>query len=235
VIVYLKKIRGENLMGIKKVLGKTSITLGVGLFIFSIISAWILTADFMKLGEDYWDTVGTSGKIFGYIWAFSFPLGSILFFLGVLALNNIENKRILIFLVSIISSLLSIINIEISRSSIFFGIGGILIEIFLIIILWCHGRKRMTLNDEEKKIEDLRIIGYLFLALASWFMCGLGTMVIFASKSATIDLYIDSTTTQTNMISIQYRIMICLIIGWFLISISHLKLQRLIKELKEPK
>ena len=213
----------QNKVEKRKIIGAVSLGIGIGLFIFSIISAWIVTPEFMQLGEDYWPTVGIPGKIFGYFWALSFPIGSILIFLGVLTRINVESKRILIYLVSILVSIFIIINIDINRSSLFFGVGGILIEIFLIMILWYWGKNRVYLEKEEKTIGDLRIIGYLFLALATWFMCGLGAMIMFATNAETITLFVTSTETQVNMISIQYKIMICLIIGWFFISFSYLK------------
>ena len=207
----------------RKIVGIVSFGIGIGLFIFSIISAWILMPEFMKLGEDYWPTVGTPGKIFGYFWALSFPIGSILTFLGILTRINVESKRILIYLVSILVSIFIILNVDVYSSSIFFGIGGILIEIFFMMIIWYWGKNRVFLEKEAKNIGDLRIIGFIFLALATWFACGLGSMVMFATDPATIALFVTSTETQINMISIQYKIMICLIVGWFFVSLSYLK------------
>ncbi|MFC1820659.1 hypothetical protein ACFLZG_06200, partial [Thermodesulfobacteriota bacterium] len=67
-----------------KRLGTIIFLIGIGFFIFSVISAYLLIPEYMKLGEGYWDTVGTTGIFFGYLWALSFPIASILVVSGVL-------------------------------------------------------------------------------------------------------------------------------------------------------
>ena len=90
---------------------------GIGFSVFSVISAYLLIPDYMKLGEDYWDTVGTAGIFFGYLWALSFPIASILLVSGILFRANTKTSRIIIFMVSCLVALFIILNVESSKGT----------------------------------------------------------------------------------------------------------------------
>ncbi len=184
----------------------------------------------MKLGEDYWDTVGTTGIFFGYFWALSFPIASILLVSGILFRANTKTSRIIIFMVSCLVALFIIINVEPSTSSQFFGIGGMLIQLFFILTIWNWGKNRKNIEKDVRIIADLRIIGYMFFALTAWFMCGLGATIAFATNPETTTLFTNSQETQANAVSILYKVMICFILGWFFIFLSQWKAARGIKK-----
>lgn len=211
-------------------LGTIIFLFGIGLFLYSIFSAYLLIPEYMKLGESYWDTVGRTGVFFGYLWALSFPIGSIILVSGVLFRANTKLTPIIIFIASCLVVLFIIISVESSTSSRFFGIGGILIQIFFILTIWTWGKKRATIEKGARITGDLRMLGYMFFALTAWFMCGLGATISFATNPETITLFSNSQETQANAISILYKVMICFILGWLFIFLSQWKAAREIKE-----
>lgn len=207
----------------RKTIGTIIIGFGIGLFAYSIISAYLLIPEYMKLGEDYWDTVGRTGIFTGYLWALSFPIASIFLVCGVLFRANIRSIRVIIFMISCFVVLFVIINVGVSNSSPFFGVGGILIELFFLLTIWNWAKKRADLRGEAKITCDLRIIGYMFFALTAWFMCGLGATIAFATNPETMTLFTNSPETQANAVSILYKVMICFVFGWFFVFLSDLK------------
>jgi len=215
---------------IQKRIGTLIIAVGIGLFIYSIVSALILYPGYTRLGEGYWDTVDRTGIFLAYLWALSFPIATILFMAGLLLRANVKTVRIITFIVSCFFALFVIINIQSSVSSPIFGIGGILIELIFILTIWNWGKERATLERNLKNIVDLRMVGYMFFALSAWFMCGLGATIAFATNPNTVQLFANSPETQANAVSILYKIITCLVLGWFFIFLSQWKSARLTKE-----
>ena len=112
-----------------------------------------------------------------------------------------------------------------STSSVFFGISGSVIILLWLGIVISWGKRRVSLSDEEVAITDLRMLGYMFFALATWFICGLTTMHTFT-------FYPDETTylqIQENAISIMYLVMSFLILGWFFTFLGQCKGRKAIK------
>ena len=215
---------------IQKRVGAAIIVVGIGFFIYSIVSAYILYPGYIRLGEGYWDTVDRTGIFLAYLWALSFPIATILLVAGFLLRVKVKTIRIITFIVSCFFALFVIINIQPSASSPIFGISGILIELIFILTIWNWGKERATLERNLKHIVDLRMVGYMFFALSAWFMCGLGATIAFATNPNTVHLFANSPETQANAVSILYKIITCLVLGWFFIFLSQWKSARLTKE-----
>lgn len=55
-----------------------------------------------------------------------------------------------------------------------FGISGGLILLSFFGILWLWARERLALNGRPTAAADLRLTGYVFLLMGTWFACGIG-------------------------------------------------------------
>lgn len=55
-----------------------------------------------------------------------------------------------------------------------FGIGGGLILLSFFGILWLWARERRALDGASTAATDLRLTGYVFLLMGTWFACGIG-------------------------------------------------------------
>ena len=91
-----------------------------------------------------------------------------------------------------------------------FGAGGILIEVFLVLLLWFWAKERATLTGKLRLAADLRIAGYASFSFVAWFLCGIGAQPIFA-------LYPDKMIqfdTRGLAISMMYSMLAYLVIGW---------------------
>ena len=51
-----------------------------------------------------------------------------------------------------------------------FGIGGILILSSFIGILWLLAQERMALKGSSTTAVDLKLVGYVFMLMAAWFI-----------------------------------------------------------------
>ena len=93
------------------------------------------------------------------------------------------------------------------------GIGGSLILLLFFGILWLWGKERKTLKGVPATAADLRLIGYLFLVMGAWFVCGaLGQhfMKVFEEVPMSTPLHI----------------MIFFVLGWLFLFLSHYKLRK---------
>lgn len=157
-------------------------------------------------------------KIIRYlIWAYSFKLGIFFLGIGVLLRSSISGTRFYFILTGgIIYLLLAYIPMP-GPYSLFFGIGGGLITVLLVLIFIGWNRDREQLEGCEKASADYRLIGYFFLAMATYNLCplmGVKTFGLYPEKMIRFGL-------QSEAASFASRIMIELVLGWMFIFLSH--------------
>ena len=147
-------------------------------------------------------------------------MGIVLTFIGSSVVANVKSALIWIITAGGLAILaLIIISPFPSTSSIFFGISGsVIILLWLgIVIIW--GKRRVYFTDDEAAITDLKMLGYMFFALATWFICGLSTMHTFTFYPDEIS-YLE---IQENAIGIIYLVMSFLVLGWFFTFLGQYK------------
>ncbi len=93
-----------------------------------------------------------------------------------------------------------------------FGIGGSLILIFFMGILWFWAKERVKLSNEYAVAADLRLFGYAFFIIAAWFICGIASHPFLKALNE---------VPHTTPI----HIMIFMALGWFFIFLSHYRLR----------
>lgn len=195
----------------RKIAGTAIIGVGVLCLVYVIVAACLMTPGYREMAEAYWDTLDPAGLIMARIWGISIPLGIILTFIGSSLVANVKAGLVWIFTAGGLAILgLIIISPFPSTSSIFFGISGSVITLLWlgIVIIW--GKRRVSFTDEEAAITDLKMLGYMFFALATWFICGLSTMHTFLFYPDEI-AYLQ---IQENAIGLIYLVMSFLLLGW---------------------
>ena len=159
-------------------------------------------------------------KIVRYlIWAYSFKFG--IFFVGIGALlrTSIPARRFWLIVSGGIAYLLLAYVPVPGPYSLFFGIGGSLITVLLILILMRWASERGRLEESEEASADYRLIGYFFFAMATYNLCplmGVKAFGLYPEKMIRFGL-------QAEAASFASRIMIELVLGWFFIFLSHRK------------
>jgi hypothetical protein len=90
-----------------------------------------------------------------------------------------------------------------------FGIGGTLILLFFIGILWLWSKERMALKDSSTA-ADLKLVGYVFMLLAAWFICGMASLPFLKAL-------------EGEAPSTPIHVMIFLVLGWLFLFLGHYK------------
>ena len=159
-------------------------------------------------------------KIIRYlIWAYSFKLGIFFIAIGVLLKSSIILTRFRLILTGgILYLLLAYIPMP-GPYSLFFGIGGSIITVLLVLTFIGWVRDREHLEDIEKASADYRLMGYFFFAMATYNLCplmGVKAFGLYPEKMIQFGL-------QSEAASFASRIMIELVLGWMFIFLSYRK------------
>jgi len=91
-----------------------------------------------------------------------------------------------------------------------FGIGGTLILLFFIGILWLWAKERMALKGASTTAADLKLVGYVFMLIAAWYVCGIASqpfLKVFEGEATATPIHV----------------MIFLVLGWLFLFLSHYK------------
>ena len=200
----------------------TQETKRVGLIIFwigaaymigmSLITGWSSVAPTLRnLSSDQVnETIWAMNSPLFWAWAFSVPLGSILAGIGILLHAQSKGTRIWLFGIGVFAVLLVANLLRFAHFPPLFGIGGGLILAFFLAILWLWAKKHATLEGAAKTAADFQLVGYVFLLIAMWFLCGILSMPFMKSLS---DLPPSSPVA----------IMVYLVLAWLFLFLSHWK------------
>lgn len=140
------------------------------------------------------------GAIKTILWMFSFQLGIYFTLLGILKLLSVKKS---IFLSSVVGGLIWLMIAGIPKLPgpyrLFFAISGFIVLILIISVLFYWYKNQKIANELFNISSYYKLIGYVFFALASWDICGLGTTgrildIDTAIKAGTQGLIITQTT-----------------------------------------
>jgi len=117
------------------------------------------------------------GLPFG-LWSSSIQVGVILAGAGILLYARPKGWRVWLLGLAMLALLaldtLSTVGVlpELTHVSAVFGVGGGLILVFFAGIVWCWAKKYQSLADEDRTAAEYQLIGYLFLMIGMWYLCG---------------------------------------------------------------
>ena len=204
------------------------IFLGMG---YMIIDGWILSwffvPDYVDSGPGFVSNeTFYTGTVFFTFWALSVPLGSIITALGFALYIRLEKFRLLIF---IIGSLLLLFYLGFWSQSVLYpaiyGIGGGLILFAFCVSMWSLAKLRNRAEDKLKIVFDLRAIGYIFLVITAWGMCGLLGVPSFGLRPDKMLEY----GTNRAMLTMGVKVLVCFTFGWIFLAVSQIKEYQILK------
>ncbi|MEN8171019.1 MAG: hypothetical protein ABFS08_12425 [Pseudomonadota bacterium] len=117
------------------------------------------------------------------LFAFGFPLGIVFTLVGALLISNTSTKAVVsYFFVGFMLVILTALVPQIfgpHTGGIYFGSGGVIIMIAMVISFWFWAQYRSKQQVEDRKSSDLKALGYVCFGLAAWNTCGLASMPSF--------------------------------------------------------
>jgi hypothetical protein len=164
----------------------------------------------------------TTDEINQTIWAFTGPLnllsgislllGAIIAGVGILLYAGAKGSTVWkvgigLFSVLILALVATGINFY---SAPLFGIGGAIILLSFLGVLWLLAKQRMALGGSSTTAADFKLVGYVFMFMAAWFLCG-KAVEGFAKG-------LEGLPTMSMM-----NILILLVMGWFFLCLSDYK------------
>ena len=165
----------------------------------------ILTMD--EVNQTMWAMTGP----WYLLWAFGVPLGALVAGIGLLLYSGAKGSTVWKYGIGIV--LVVFIGMAIGffgHIPPLFGIGGTLILLFFMGILWLWAKERMALKDSSTTAADLKMVGYVFMLIAAWFICGIASQPFLKA--------FEGEAPGTPM-----HVMIFLVLGWLFLFLSHYK------------
>ena len=166
-----------------------------------------LTMD--ELNLTMWAYQGPWNMIWGL---FGVPLAAIVAIIGILLYSGAKGSTVwkfglgIVFLGIIIAMAVGFLG----HIPLLFGIGGTLILLFFIGILWLWAKERMTLKETSTTAANLKLVGYVFMLIAAWFTCGIASQPFLKALEG-------EAATSPIMV------MIFLVLGWLFLFLGHYK------------
>lgn len=157
----------------------------VGLVVFCISVIWMIA--WLIISKGLFSPLlhsSTTEEINQTIWAFTGPLnllsgsssllGAMVAGVGVLLYADAKGSTVWkagigIFMVLIIALVATVLNLY---SAPLFGIGGTIILLSFIGVLWLLAKERMAHEGSSTTAADFKLVGYVFMFMAAWFSCG---------------------------------------------------------------
>lgn len=206
----------------------------IGLVIFWIAAAYMIG---MGLVASFWaksayrylsfeqlnETIWAVGSPLLGLWASAVPIGAILAGVGVLLYVRSKGSRIWLFGIGVFAVLLvdmlSKWRIVPTPAHVppLFGVGGGLIVASFLAILWLWAKKRATLEGPAKTAAYFQLVGYAFLFIAMWYLCG--------NLSRPYQEALSDLPPGSPVSTIVY-----LVLGWLFLLLSHYKSVKAIRQ-----
>ena len=164
-----------------------------------------------QLNESVWSPTGP----LMFLWGIGgVPLGTVIAGIGLLLYTDAKGLMILIFTIGILFAILiAMFSGALELYPPLFGIGGTIILLSFFGILWFWAKSRKEMKGQWAKAADLRLVGYIFILIATWFTCGIGGQLI-AKAFEELDH------------SPPLHIMILFVLGWLFLFLSHYQVRK---------
>ncbi|MCK4560495.1 MAG: hypothetical protein KAV45_11990 [Calditrichia bacterium] len=194
----------------------------VGLVLFGIAVIWAilwgvigsifvgsafknLTMD--ELNQTMWAFMGT----WTLLWSFGVPLGALVAGIGLLLYSGAKGSTVWKYGIGIFLAIIIGMTIgSLGHIPPLFGIGGTLILLLFLGILWLWAKERMALKDASATAADFKLVGYVFMLIAAWYICGIAGQPFLKA--------LEGTPTASPI-----HVMILLVLGWLFLFLSHYK------------
>ncbi len=201
--------------------GMIMIAVGAGLMIAAVVLGYGIQPEMAELGmEGYQAQSGVMGSLSFVLFAFGFPLGVGITAIGAMRGGGTPWRRLLWFAALVMGGVLSAVLVPLifgrTLGGAFFGSGGIIILVLVLITTWFWGANRARLPQGARFSEDLKGGGYICFAMAAWNLCGLGDMPSFVLSPETM-LAVGSLPFAVGQMK---SVMVLLLLGWALTALG---------------
>ena len=121
-----------------------------------------------ELSQSIWAMTGPLFMLWGVLGA---TLGAIVAGIGLLLYSGAKASTVWKFGIGIFLAYIIAMFIipQLGHFPLLFGIGGTLILLFFMGILWLWAKERMALKGSSTTATDFKLVGYVFFLLAAWF------------------------------------------------------------------
>ncbi len=165
-----------------------------------------LTMD--ELNQTMWAPQGTWTMIWGL---FGVPLAALIALIGILLYSDARVLTALKYGIGILLAVfIGMALTSIGHIPLLFGIGGTLILLFFIGMLWLWAREHMTLKGAPPTPAVLKLVGYVFMLIAAWFICGMASFPFLKAL-------------ENEPPASPLHVMIFLVLGWLFLFLGHYK------------
>lgn len=197
---------------------------GTIVMFIAVILGNTIQAEVSTIGIDaYTAQHGFIGWVKFLLFAFGFPLGIGIAAIGVMLASGTTWGRLFWFsiLVALGSLTTLLIPLLLGRdaSATFFGTGGYVILLLIVISFWFWGAHRAKLPQVAHLATDLQGAGYLCFAMVAWNLCGVGGMPSFSLDPERMMALV----TQQFAIGQMKSVMVLIILGWLFTLLGYRK------------
>ncbi len=151
-------------------------------------------------------------------WGLSVPVGALIALIGAGMYARVGWRRLIVLTAALF---LAVMLIAILSPSVLlpglFGINGGLMALFFLGILLHWSKTRQMHSQSDHTVSDLRMAGYVFFLVASWYLCGLLGAPSFALRPELMQRY----GTLAGATSLGSIVSISLVLGWLLTFLAH--------------
>ena len=195
----------------------------VGLVLFWTSAIWIIA--WVIIAQGIFGPLAhslTTEEINQTVWAFTGPLnmlsgvspllGAMVAGIGISLYAGAKGSTVWkvgigLFIVLMIALVATALNFY---SAPVFGFGGALILLSFVGALWLWAKERMALEGSSALAADFRLVGYVFMLMAAWILCGKAAQGFVKGLEG---------LPITSMMNI----LILLAMGWVFLFLSHFK------------
>jgi len=143
------------------------------------------------------------------IWGLSVPLGVILAGVGILIYSGAKGSTVWKFGIGILLAFFIAMSLQLmGHFPVLFGIGGALILLLFIGVLWLWTKERIALKHSFTTAADFKLVGYVFMLIATWLVCAIAPLPFMKAYEG---------YTPTSPI----HIMIFFVLGWLFLFLGH--------------
>ena len=180
--------------------------------LWGVIGSVALSSSFRNLTMDEVNQTmwAVTGPWF-LLWAYGVPLAALVAGIGALLYSGAKGSTIWKSGIGIfLGIIIAMASTFLGHIPPLFGIGGTLILLFFIGILWLWAKERMALKDASPSAADLKLVGYVFMLIAAWFICGIASIPFLKA--------LEGEAQSTPL-----HVMILLVLGWLFLFLGHYK------------
>ena len=156
-------------------------------------------------------TIWALGGPLMLLWASGAPLGAIVAGIGLLLYSAAKGSTVWKIGIGILLAfIIAMIAGRFGHFPPLFGIGGTLILLSFIGILWLWAKERMALKGSSTTATDLKLVGYVFMLIAAWFVCGIASQPFMKAL-------------EGQDPGSPVHVMVFMVLGWLFLFLSHYK------------